>query len=72
MYFTLFCETCGVEFKPLVATSADELLYPELSEGDDGPNFEALLRFHEEHGQHVLGTCPAAYVVPTNLRGGGS
>lgn len=58
-YYQLLCEECKEEFKPLLATSPNELLYPdyEESEKEGGVlNTESLRRFHEHHRHHALTT----------------
>lgn len=68
-YYQLRCADCEELFKPLVATSSEELLYPDFSAlleecpccgGHHCPggsnNFESLKRFHEAHRRHHLET----------------
>ncbi len=54
-YFYLYCETCKERFDPLLATSPDEMLYPDYEDEHGGTNnLESLRSFHEKHRGHSL------------------
>jgi len=55
MYYQLRCKTCNELFSPLVATSANELLFPDYEEAEQqaGPaNADRLRAFHKAHHGH--------------------
>jgi hypothetical protein len=54
-YYYLYCETCKERFQPLLATSPEELLYPDYEDFHGGTNnLESLRSFHERHRSHGL------------------
>jgi hypothetical protein len=58
-YFYLRCPTCSENLKCLLATTREELLYPDWddkeAEREAGPsNFESLRCFHDKHRAHFL------------------
>jgi len=56
-YYMLRCQTCKEDFRRLLATSEDELLYPdyeEVAETAGSHNAESLEAFHDQHHGHVL------------------
>jgi hypothetical protein len=58
-YYQLVCKTDGEIFKPLLATSPDELLAPdyELTAEEAGVmNADSLRSFHKRHRECVLTT----------------
>ncbi len=59
-YYQLRCSTCDELFKPLCATTPDELLHPDYDDPDSGGyyNLESLMEslrlFHDTHKGHAL------------------
>jgi hypothetical protein len=57
IYYKLRCETCSVDFAPVLATSREELLSPDYDECRESVGFmntEGLERFHSAHAGHAL------------------
>lgn len=72
-YYQLHCATCDELFKPLVATSPEELLHPDYDNPDSGGyNLELLMEslqtFHEAHGGHALEAIDAEWIRIENSR----
>jgi hypothetical protein len=61
IHYYLHCESCSVDFKALVATSEEELLYPDwddLKESvGDGLLAERFREYWDEHHSHVGLSC---------------
>jgi hypothetical protein len=58
-YYQLVCKTCDEIFKPMLATSPDELLYPDYeatAEEAGTMNADSLRSFHERHRECALTT----------------
>lgn len=56
-YYILQCETCKEKFLPILATTQNELLYPEYEEVQEQVgtrNADALQDFHDRHRGHTL------------------
>jgi hypothetical protein len=61
-YYQLACETCGEIFRPLVATSTEELLMPDwddlkknVGDGILASNFREFWSEHATHGLFCIG-----------------
>jgi hypothetical protein len=69
-YYMLKCQTCKIAFRPLLASSPDELLFPDYDEVRDtcgNMNADNLERFHDEHEGHRLKAVIDSTVDPPSL-----